>query len=499
MSAKITLSMIVKNEERYLEDCLKSVNNVVDEIIIVDTGSTDNTLKIAEKFNARIFHFDWINDFSAARNFALSKSTGKWILYLDADERLDASSAKLMLKLSENDSDIGYYCTVKSYDSEVQRNNTIRYVRFFRNHPQARFEGKVHEQITPSLERLNYKFIHSEILIHHIGYDISKEGKKQKAKRNLSLLLDDYAASKNDYTLFQIAQSYHILENFSESKKFFLQLTASQKISKQLKAEAHCYLAQIFFNEFRNTEADKHIRTALSLNYTQPFYHYLNSKINLRERKFDLAKQNLLKAIDCVKNASVISLNNLQQVHISLNELLYYGLHLAYQTSDNQLKSFIISELSKSDEKEVVNLISNLDSDLLNQDLSKYLSSVNNFNLSLILYLLSKSKNLPAKENFLNELYKNFPENTDVIKHLAITKDDLKQTQTAIKLFEDNFDKFNSDPSAMLYLAMFYLKISDENSANKIFNLIEERFSDYIDLISKVRKIKAQLAAKVSA
>lgn len=499
MSVKITLSMIVKNEERYLEDCLKSVKNVVDEIIIVDTGSTDNTLKIAEQFNARIFHFDWINDFSAARNFALSKSTGKWILYLDADERLDESSANLMLKLSENDSEIGYYCTVKSYDSEVQRNNTIRYVRFFRNHPQARFEGKVHEQITPSLEKLNYKFIHSEILIHHIGYDISKEGKKQKAKRNLSLLLDDYNASKNDYTLFQIAQSYHVLENYSESKKFFLQLTASHKISKQLKAEAHCYLSQIFFNEFRNTEANKHISTALTLNPTQPFYHYLNSKINLRERKFDLAKQNLLKAIDCVKNASVISLNNLQQINISLNELFYYGLHLSYQTNDNQLKSLIISDLSKSDEKAIVNFISLLESDSLNQDMSKYLTSVNNFNLPLIVYLLNKNKDLPAKENFLNELHKIFPENAEVIKSLAITKDNMNQTQTAIRLFEDNFDKLNSDPSAMLYLAMFYLKINDEDSSNKIFNLIEEKFSNYTDLISKVRKIKAKLTAKVSA
>ncbi|WP_337873462.1 hypothetical protein, partial [Ignavibacterium sp.] len=431
--------------------------------------------------------------------FALSKSTGEWILYLDADERLDESSAKLMLRLSENDSEIGFYCTVKSYDSEVQRNNTIRYVRFFRNHPQARFEGKVHEQITPSLEKLNYKFIHSDILIHHIGYDISKEGKKQKAKRNLSLLLDDYAASKNDYSLFQIAQSYHILENYSESKKFFLQLTASQKISKQLKAEAHCYLSQIFFNEFRNSDADKHIRTAISLNSTQPFYHFLNSKINLRERKFDLAKQNLLKAINCVKNASVISLNNLQQVNISLNELLYYGLHLSYQTSDNQLKSFIISELSKNDEKEVVNLILLLESNSLNQNLDIYLRLVNNFNLPLIVYLLSKSKNLLIKEHIMNELHKNFPENKDIIKQFAITKDNLNQTQTAIKLIEDNFEKLDLDPSAMLYLAMFYLKISDEKSANKILNLIEEKFANYTDLISKVKKIKTQLTVNVSA
>ncbi len=78
----LTLSMIVKNEEKHLRECLESVTEVVDEIVIVDTGSTDKTLEIAKEFNAKIFHFNWINDFSAARNFALSKSTGEWILIL---------------------------------------------------------------------------------------------------------------------------------------------------------------------------------------------------------------------------------------------------------------------------------------------------------------------------------------------------------------------------------------------------------------------------------
>ncbi|MBK7632424.1 MAG: glycosyltransferase family 2 protein [Ignavibacteriales bacterium] len=82
----LSLSMIVKNEERHLARCLSSVKDVVDEIVIVDTGSTDNTIEIAESFNAKIFHFDWVNDFSAARNFALTKCIGNWILYLDADE-----------------------------------------------------------------------------------------------------------------------------------------------------------------------------------------------------------------------------------------------------------------------------------------------------------------------------------------------------------------------------------------------------------------------------
>ncbi len=85
----LSLCMIVKNEEKHLARCLSSVKDVADEIVIVDTGSTDKTIEIAESFSAKIFHFDWVNDFSAARNFALSKCTGDWILYLDADEELN--------------------------------------------------------------------------------------------------------------------------------------------------------------------------------------------------------------------------------------------------------------------------------------------------------------------------------------------------------------------------------------------------------------------------
>ena len=96
--SKITLSMIVKNEERYLRECLESVKDIVSEIVIVDTGSTDSTIKIAKDYGAKLYSFGWINDFSAARNFALSKSTGDWILYLDADERLSENSKNELIR-----------------------------------------------------------------------------------------------------------------------------------------------------------------------------------------------------------------------------------------------------------------------------------------------------------------------------------------------------------------------------------------------------------------
>ena len=90
--SSVSLVMIVKNEESTLERCLESVKNIVDEIVIVDTGSVDNTKEIAQRFNAKIYDFEWCNDFSAARNYALSKATGEIRLVLDADEYIIAGT-----------------------------------------------------------------------------------------------------------------------------------------------------------------------------------------------------------------------------------------------------------------------------------------------------------------------------------------------------------------------------------------------------------------------
>src|SRR3989344_3396846 len=104
----ISLCMITKNEERYLEQCLNSVKDIIDEIIIVDTGSTDKTKEIAKKFNAKIIDFKWIDDFSAARNESLKHATKDWILVLDADENIGKESVAAVKKLVENKENDAY-------------------------------------------------------------------------------------------------------------------------------------------------------------------------------------------------------------------------------------------------------------------------------------------------------------------------------------------------------------------------------------------------------
>ena len=98
----LSLCMIVKDEEAALARCLDSVKEYVDEIVIVDTGSKDSTKQIAKKYTEKIYDFKWSSDFSAARNFSLSKAYGSWILVLDADEAMDRKSVKSMLELIKN-------------------------------------------------------------------------------------------------------------------------------------------------------------------------------------------------------------------------------------------------------------------------------------------------------------------------------------------------------------------------------------------------------------
>lgn len=501
MNSIISLSMIVKNEGKHLFDCLNSVKDFVDEIILVDTGSTDNTLEIAKSFNAKIFFFEWNDDFSDARNFSLSKCTGDWILYLDADERLDINSAKKIKFLSEQNDNVGFYCTIVSYDSELQRSNSIRYVRFFRNNPEAKFTGKVHEQITPSLEKLNYKFIHSDLLIHHIGYDISNDGKKQKALRNLKLLQKDFKVSPNDYILFQIGQSNFILENFSEAENIFFQLVKSDELNKQFKAESYCYLAQISFNNFKTAEAEKFISSAIRLYDSQSFYHLLFSKIHLRNSNVKEAISELKKSIECVKYLERNSINNLQQINVSLQEILFYGLQLAYQINDSNLKQKMFEELLKLKEDNFVKLIKFIESQsTINfSEVRSYINSISNLNITLITFILSKLDNKSFVLNFLNELSQKFSNNSDVLKQYALILDYFGKTDEALKLLENNFEIIKSDPSSLLYLAMFYLKSNQNEHALKIFSIIERDFNQYQEMVLKVKTIREKLLRSVEA
>lgn len=177
--------MIVRNEQLYLEGCLRSIKGIVDEIVIVDTGSADGTKVLARKFGARVFEFPWNGNFSDARNEALDHCSGEWILYIDADERLRSVGRPAVKRTLADPSKVAY--TVRFHP--ITGYTAYREYRIFRNDPRIRFDGVIHETIIHSLiavgEQDGREIGDSEFTIDHVGYDGDH---KWKHRRNLPLL-----------------------------------------------------------------------------------------------------------------------------------------------------------------------------------------------------------------------------------------------------------------------------------------------------------------------
>jgi tetratricopeptide (TPR) repeat protein len=154
---RVSLCMIVKNEEANLSPCLESVTGLVDETIVADTGSTDRTRDIPARAGARVVDFPWVDSFAAARNESLQHATGDWIFWLDADDRLDEENQgrlrTLFAGLRDENAAYAMKCVCLP-DQSSQAATVVDHIRLFRNHPQARWKYRVHEQILPAVRRL---------------------------------------------------------------------------------------------------------------------------------------------------------------------------------------------------------------------------------------------------------------------------------------------------------------------------------------------------------
>lgn len=200
----LSLCMIVLNEERHLARCLGSVKSIAGQMVVVDTGSTDSTKKIAADCGAEIFDFAWNGDFAAARNASLSHATGRWILVLDADEYLPPASMDALQLLIQTPADRAFHLLNKSTNDGGKSGMTGKIVRLFPNRPDVRYEWPVHEQVVTSLRRTGIPVLDSDIEIFHTGYS-DAETNKLKQARNLEILERSIAAGPCDPMLLFLA------------------------------------------------------------------------------------------------------------------------------------------------------------------------------------------------------------------------------------------------------------------------------------------------------
>ncbi|ABO49915.1 glycosyl transferase, family 2 [Desulforamulus reducens MI-1] len=189
MAKTISLCIIAKDEEQNIARCINSAKDYVDQIIVVDTGSTDYTVELAEELGAEVYHFIWQDDFALARNKSLEHATGDWILFLDCDEELDPDTAPLLKGVIENENFNGYSLKIINMFNNQPGTRFLGF-RMFRNSPLHRFECPIHEQILPSVIRNSSrdKIGQSDITIYHYGYDIDEAANKNKIERNLRIL-----------------------------------------------------------------------------------------------------------------------------------------------------------------------------------------------------------------------------------------------------------------------------------------------------------------------
>lgn len=214
----ISICIIAKNEEKHMEAFLSSIKKHFGsypyELVLVDTGSSDNTVAIASRYTDRIFHFTWIGDFSAARNYSLSCASHDWVLILDCDEyvtELDAAGFDAMI--SAYPDAVGMLTRKNHYEMNGTDSIYTDEVERFFNRRRFHYEAIIHEQVC-ALDGTPYERAALPLLVDHCGYSGSAEELRQKVDRNNALLLQMLAEKPDDpYLYFQLGQSYNLLRD----------------------------------------------------------------------------------------------------------------------------------------------------------------------------------------------------------------------------------------------------------------------------------------------
>jgi glycosyltransferase involved in cell wall biosynthesis/Flp pilus assembly protein TadD len=244
---RVSACIIAKNEEENLPNCLRSIADFVDELIVVDTGSTDRTKDIAASFGAKVFDFPWIDSFAAARNECLKHATGGWIFWMDADDRLDEENrAKLRtLFAGLRDENAAFVMSCRCLpDPVTQATTEVHHLRLFRNRPDVRWDFRVHEQILPAVLATDGDVRWSDIVIQHTGYQ-NPALRARKLERDLRLLLMEQAERpENPFILFNLGSVYQEQGRIIDALTHFLRSLAISAPKSSIVRKLYALIAQ---------------------------------------------------------------------------------------------------------------------------------------------------------------------------------------------------------------------------------------------------------------
>jgi tetratricopeptide (TPR) repeat protein len=239
--------MIVRDEEANLPACLASAAGLFDELVVVDTGSTDRTAEIARSFGARVFDFVWVDDFAAARNAALARATGDYAFWLDADDRLEPAQRDRLRVLFDGLGPDGPAYVVRCAcdpDPKQGGSTVVDHVRLFPVREDVRWAYRVHEQILPGLRRAGVAVRWTDIVIRHVGYN-DPVVRRRKLERDRAILRSELAERPGDaFVLFNLGRVALDVGDLREALGHLEQSLAASAPEDSITRKLHALIAR---------------------------------------------------------------------------------------------------------------------------------------------------------------------------------------------------------------------------------------------------------------
>lgn len=356
-SIRISQCMIVKNEEEKLERALSWAKGIVQEQIVVDTGSSDHTVELAKRLGAKVYHFPWIDDFSAARNFALDHASGNWIMTLDADEYPAQGTAEkifpVLVQAARKNYD-GVYGAIMELDANGTITASGTRIRFFRNLPNLRYHRRIHEQLgfTDGHEMFLADAC-GEISFFHDGYAEQGEAKKNRNERNIRLLKQELAERPDDYIIMgYLGDEYlgGLDEDMEEAKAWYLRsvehMPQSLPVQDQRSAYTFSNLISIYLAQHDWNSALALYGQATKLLEDEADFDYLLGNYCVSKERWEEAVQYFTRGLAILErygtcNRSMMISVNLEgaYVNLALSCLRLGRLKEAVQTTVSVLKA----------------------------------------------------------------------------------------------------------------------------------------------------------------
>lgn len=398
LSKTISLCMIVKDEEKFLEQCINSVRKYVDEIIVVDTGSKDRTIQIAESLGAKVYNFAWVNDFSEARNFSISKAASDWILVLDADEFLVEKDIIKLRKMVKSTAVSAFQLVQRTYTNNSEAASwrqvlpdcaesrgflgyfDVYVARLFKNNCNFRFTGRVHEDMTQSAKEMRKPMLRSDIVIHHYEYSRGTDFVREKQLYYLDLTLKKIKEQPDNPKAYGDAGiGYLFYKNDADKAMHYFKMALEVDAAYKT---AYNYIAKILVQKNRMDEAISFLKKAVDLGICDETAYANMGKLLSAKGRLNDALPYLEKAVE-MNPSNFFAVYNLAELHAGLS---------------NHSKAIACFE-------QALNLRRACKMEHIYEKLAELYELTSNFNKSLRYYNLLAGPASQEKERFIEKIY----------------------------------------------------------------------------------------------